>query len=355
MIQDLMVTVFVPVYNGEKYLRETLISIKNQTYKNIEVLFVDDSSTDGSKKILDEFANEDNRFKVFVKENGGMVSVSWNFIKPEIKGDYVFYSSQDDIFSTDLIEKMVTKQKETLAENILPDMEFYFENELDNKKIIGLNGNRDVVLTGRQACEVSLNWTIHGFPLTKTSLLMDEFFPEDAFDSDEFMTRKLFLKSNKVVFCEGMFYYRKDNSNAITQTFYKKNFYTLNTLFRLFNLLKENGFDKKNILNVQFSIFSRYFQYLAKSQVYNFETEIEKEEIVLFLSDFRNKKLTNSFCFLNLSYAIMSFKFKYILLLMICKMPVLFRFATKTLLENGQKSLGFVVFDVLIKFSILRY
>lgn len=329
MIQDLLVTVFVPVYNGEKYLRETLISIKNQTYKNIEVLLVDDSSTDSSKNILDEFANEDDRFKVFVKRNGGMVSASWNFIMPEIKGDYVFYSSQDDIFSIDLIEKMVQKQKETNADNILPDMEFYFESQLNNKKIIGLHGNRDIILTGKQACEASLNWTIHGFPLTKTSLLIDEFFPEDAFDSDEFITRKLFLKSNKVVFCEGVFYYRQDNLNAITKTFTAKNFYALNTLTRLFSMLKENNFDKTLIINVQYSLLSRYLQLSAKSQIYNFETKIEREEVKLFLSDFRKKQLTNSFYFLNLSNAIMSFKLKYILLLLICKTPVLFLFVTK--------------------------
>ena len=84
MIQNILITIFVPVFNGEKYLNETLISIQNQTYKNIEVLLVDDSSSDGSKTILDTFANFDNRFRVFEKENGGNVSVSWNFIKPEI-------------------------------------------------------------------------------------------------------------------------------------------------------------------------------------------------------------------------------------------------------------------------------
>ena len=133
-IPDILVTIFVPVFNGEKYLNETLRSIRNQTYKNIEVLLVDDSSTDGSKIILDKFEDEDNRFRVFVKENGGMVPISFNFIMPKIKGDYVFYSSQDDMFSIDLIEKMVEKQQETKADIIIPDMEYYYENSKSNKK-----------------------------------------------------------------------------------------------------------------------------------------------------------------------------------------------------------------------------
>ena len=324
MIQDLLVTVFVPVYNGEKYLNETLTSIKKQTYTNIEVLLVDDSSTDGSKIILDKFANVDDRFKIFTKKNGGMAAASWNFIMPEIKGDYVFYSSQDDIFSLDLIEKMVQKQKETNADSVLPDMEFYFENKCDNKKIIGLNGNRAVVLSGKEACAVSLNWTIHGFSLTRTSLLRNEFFFEDAFDTDEFISRKLFLNSNKVVFCEGMFYYRQDNLGAITKTFTAKNFYTLNTLFRLFNLLKENNFDKSIIINTQYLILTRYLQLSSKFQFHDFETEIDKEKVKSYLSDFKKNQLNNSFYFFTFSHAILSMRLRYVLLVIVFKVPILF-------------------------------
>lgn len=324
MIQDLLVTIFVPVYNGEKYLNETLRSIKNQTYTNIEVLLVDDSSTDGGKNILNRFASNDDRFKVFTKKNGGMVSVSWNFIMPEIKGDYVFYSSQDDIFSLDLIEKMIRKQKETNADSIVPDMEFYFENKKNNKRIVGLNGNRAIVLSGKEACKASLNWTIHGFPLTKTSLLQNEFFFEDAFDTDEFISRKLFLNSNKVVFCEGIFYYRQDNPDAITKTFSVKNFYILNTLFRIFSLVKDNNFDKSLIINTQYSILIRYIQLSSRFQFYNFETEIDKEKVAFYLSDFKKNRLENSFYFLTLGYAILSMRLRYLLLVIIFKIPVLF-------------------------------
>jgi len=326
MIQELLVTIFVPVYNGEKYLNETLTSIERQTYINIEVLLVDDSSIDGSKIILDKFANKDDRFKVFVKKNGGMVAASWNFIMEEIKGDYVFYSSQDDILAFDLIEKMVARQKQTNADTILPDMEFYFECGHSNKRIIGISGNRDVILTGKQACAASLNWNIHGFALTKTSLLKDEFFFEDAFDTDEFITRKLFLKSNKVAFSDGIFYYRQDNLIAITKTFSKKNFYTLTTLSRLLNLLKENNFDESVIFKAQSLLLNRYVQLSAKFELFDFQTKKEKEEIAIFLSDFKKKRLVNLFCFTDIWYAIKSFRLKYILLLIIFKVPLFFGF-----------------------------
>ena len=344
MIQDMLVTVFVPIYNGEKYLKETLTSIKNQTYTNIEVLLVDDSSTDGSRIILDEFVNNDDRFKVFAKKNGGMVSASWNFIMPEIKGDYVFYSSQDDVFSIDLVEKMVEKQKQTGADSVIPDMEFYFENKQNNKLIVGLNGSRDIVLSGRQACEESLNSNIHGFSLTKTNLIRDEFFFEDAFDTDEFITRRLFFKSSKVVFSEGMFYYRQDNSNAITKTFSKKNFYALNTSARLCNFLKENDFEKSFVLNAHYSLLSKYLHSAAAFELYDFETEIEREKIGLFLADFEKKQLSSSLCFSNFRYAITALELKFVLLLLICRVPILFHFVSQIYAKKMQtKVIGYFI------------
>jgi glycosyltransferase involved in cell wall biosynthesis len=339
IFQDLLVTIFVPVFNGEKYLHETLISIKNQTYSNIEVLLVDDSSTDGSIIILDKFGKEDSRFKVFLKENGGMVACSWNFIMPEIKGDFIFYSSQDDLFSIDLVEKMVKKQLETKADMVLPDLEYYYENGNNNKRIIGFNGNRNVVLTGKNACSASLNWNIHGFALIKSSLLIEEVFPEDAFDSDDFITRKLFLKSNKVVFCKGIFYYRQDNPKAITKTFSKKNFYILNSILRMFYLLEENNFNKNQIINVQFSLLLNYLQLTAIHQFYDFDSKTEKEEIAQFLFDFRKKYLTQSFFLSNRNYAIGKLKLRFLLLLFAYKNDAIFKILAKVYSKRLQKTM----------------
>lgn len=328
MNQDLLVTIFVPVYNGEKYLTETLNSIKNQTYKNIEVLLVDDSSLDGSRTILFNFANNDKRFKVFEKENGGMAPRSWNFIIPKIKGNFIFYSSQDDIFSINLIEKMIERQLKTDADTVIPDMEYYFENGQNNKKIIGLNNNRFDILSGMQACAESLNWNIHGFALFKSNLVKEEFFPEDAFDSDEFITRKLFLKSNKVVFSEGVFYYRQDNSNAITKIFTINNFYTLNTIYRLYDLLKRNDFAAKFIFETQLLLLETYLQLNVTAKIFKFKNKIEENEIQLFLSDFGQKKLSIALCFSNFSYAIRSCNVKYFLFIISCKVPILLALVT---------------------------
>lgn len=315
---NVLVSIFIPVFNGKKYLVDTLMSIKNQTYTNFEVLLVDDSSKDGSRNILDQFANDDSRFKVFVKENGGMVSISWNYIIPKIKGDFVFYSSQDDIFSMDLIEKMVVRQQETNADCILPDMEYYFENGQNNKKTIGFYGDRSAVVSGRNAFKASLNWEIHGFALIRSSLVIEEFFPEDAYDSDDFITRKLYLKSNLVVFCEGTFFYRQDNPQAITKTFSKKNFYSLHSALRLYQLLEDNNFDKNSIINVQFALLLKYLQLATSTLFYDFDTVEEKEGIKVFLNEFRQNHFTPIFFVPNRNYAIRKMKVRFIALVLVC-------------------------------------
>lgn len=323
--ESLFVSIFVPVYNGEKYLAQTLKSIQQQTYTNFEVLLVDDSSTDGSLPILNQFAANDDRFKVFSKENGGMVAPSMNYIIPKIKGDYFFYASQDDIFSSNLLEKMVIRQKETSADCILPDMEFYFENKQNNKQIIGLNRDRIIELSGKEACVASLNWTIHGFALFKSSLVKSEFFSEDAFNSDEFVTRKLFFKSNKVVFSEGVFYYRQDNANAITKTFGKKNFYVLNTSWRIYSLLKENNFEEKVVFKSQLGIMQQYLDIWSQYEAFNFESEEDRNEIRRFLIKHKKEQLTDDFFYYNFKYTIGKFKLRYLTLLLIMKNPLLFR------------------------------
>ena len=329
MENPLFITVFIPVYNGEKYLQETLLSVQKQSYIHFEVLMVDDSSSDASLEILKNFAKNDTRFKIFTKKNGGMVAHSMNFILPEVRGDYFFYASQDDLFSEDLFEKMVQRQRETQAHSILPDMEFYYEkskNSKNSKQIIGLNGNRNIELSGKLACEKSLDWSIHGFALFKSTLVKAEFFPEDAFDSDEYVTRKLFLNSNKVVFSEGVFYYRQDNSSAITKTFGKKNFYVLNTSWKLYELVKRNNFNEGVVFKRQLGIMQQYLDLFSTFKSFEFELESDKREINTFLIDFKNSYLLHSFYFYNFKYAVLNLKWKYMLWIVVLRTPILFRF-----------------------------
>ena len=98
-----MISVIVPVYNAENYLRKCIESIINQTYNELEIILVDDGSTDSSPKICDEFAEKDDRIKVIHKVNGG-VSSARNAGLDCFKGEYVTFIDSDDYIESNMFE-----------------------------------------------------------------------------------------------------------------------------------------------------------------------------------------------------------------------------------------------------------
>lgn len=105
MLDNDLITVVVPVYNKKEYLNKCVDSIRNQTYKNLEILLIDDGSTDGSDKLLDEYASIDNRIRVIHKKNGGLSDTRNCGIK-EAKGKYIGFIDADDYIEKDMYENL---------------------------------------------------------------------------------------------------------------------------------------------------------------------------------------------------------------------------------------------------------
>ena len=106
MGESKLVSVIIPVYNVERYLKKCIDSILNQTYKNLEIILVDDGSTDCSSKICDEYAKNDTRILVIHKANGGQ-SEARNIGISESKGEYIFFVDSDDYIEYNAIETML--------------------------------------------------------------------------------------------------------------------------------------------------------------------------------------------------------------------------------------------------------
>lgn len=128
--KTIMVSVIVPIYNVEEYLEECLESIRNQTYTNIEVILVNDGSTDGSIEICERFCQQDNRFKLLTQENQGLSSARNRGVKESI-GEYIMFVDSDDVVKenivevlffymnsdVDIVECQITRCKDELVEN----------------------------------------------------------------------------------------------------------------------------------------------------------------------------------------------------------------------------------------------
>ena len=116
--EQISVGIVVPVFNVEKYIAQCLDSIINQTYQNIEIIIIDDGSTDNSGKICDDFAQNDHRIKVIHKDNGGIMSAWIEGVKI-IKSDFVYFVDSDDWIENNTILVLVDKLIETKADIII--------------------------------------------------------------------------------------------------------------------------------------------------------------------------------------------------------------------------------------------
>ena len=101
-----MISIIVPVYNVEEYLEECLESIRKQTYQNIEVILVNDGSTDGSQAICEHFCQTDKRFRLINQKNQGQ-SVARNHGVKESLGEYIMFVDSDDVVSLGLLEQLM--------------------------------------------------------------------------------------------------------------------------------------------------------------------------------------------------------------------------------------------------------
>ena len=114
----------MPVYNGSRYLQRSIGSLTAQTYTDWELVALDDESTDDSLSVLKQLAAADKRIKIMSKLNDGKGNTARNIslMSKEAEGDYIFYMSQDDYLSADLLQNAVSRAEETGAEIVIPDM-----------------------------------------------------------------------------------------------------------------------------------------------------------------------------------------------------------------------------------------
>lgn len=120
-----MISIIVPVYNTSIYLKECIESILNQTYSDIEVIIVDDGSTDNSLSICEEYRDKDKRVRIFHKENSG-VSATRNFGLRIADGDFISFCDSDDIIKPELYSILLQKLEETGADRVCGGYEYLY-------------------------------------------------------------------------------------------------------------------------------------------------------------------------------------------------------------------------------------
>ena len=128
-----LISIIVPVYNVEKYVEECINSVINQTYKNWELLLIDDGSHDTSGEICDMYAQKNERIRVFHKGNGGLSSAR-NYGLDRIKGEYILFLDSDDFLDKEAVEVLFRYAKKYSSEFVCIGNRMYNDDE---KKYVG--------------------------------------------------------------------------------------------------------------------------------------------------------------------------------------------------------------------------
>lgn len=127
-MNDISASIIVPIFNGEKFLKECIDSLVNQTLHDIEIILVDDGSVDSSMEICNEFAKTDDRIIILQQENSGSSNARNNGIEHS-SGKYISFVDADDIICSNMIESLVNKAEETGAEIVICNYFRMYENE----------------------------------------------------------------------------------------------------------------------------------------------------------------------------------------------------------------------------------
>lgn len=223
------VSIGVPVYNVEEYLRQCLNSIMEQTFTDFEVIMVDDGSTDNSFSICQEYVAKDSRFKLIHQENKGLAGARNTCIK-NMHGEYITWIDSDDKVKSDYLEKLMQVQAETGAQiinSVYYDIKDGIEYYLDYTPIYP--DLKRIELSGRDALRTVFFDRYRIITLWET--LVDSKLYKGWFCSQGVMFEdlgnkfKLYLRTNKVVLVpEQLYGYRQRNSSIMKDDTRQKTF-----------------------------------------------------------------------------------------------------------------------------------
>ena len=216
MSQKPLVSVLVAVYNSANYLPQCLDSLLRQTCQSVEVIAIDDCSTDDSLSILHDYAEKDARVKVLSLASNQGQAKARNAGLEIAQGEWIATVDSDDWLAPDAIEKTIVavEGNDEIDVAVFQLMDYYSD---DNCHPYPLAGHLSVgqVLTGKAAFELSLDWQLHGLYLVRADI--HKTYPFDTscrLYSDDNTTRLHYLHARNVVITDGRYFYRKHPQSA---------------------------------------------------------------------------------------------------------------------------------------------
>ncbi|WP_203351058.1 glycosyltransferase family 2 protein [Streptococcus uberis] len=255
MPQNGLVSVIVPLYNSEVYLRNCLNSILNQTYKNLELILVNDGSTDGTVAICEEYLAQDDRDKLFSKANGGVGS-SRNEALRQISGEYVLFVDHDDWIDPHHIAFLHDKLVQSESDIAISNFSEYFSER--STFGIHVHDYYEKIMTSEEWFTYQYEgrncfsqcFTVPWGKLYKAELFENIVFPEDEKVEDDYTTYKTYLLANRIIYLNESSYIHRKHEQSVTKTVNIKDVFPLKSIEERLTLLALTGRDISEELRV---------------------------------------------------------------------------------------------------------
>lgn len=263
------VSVIIPIYNREKYINRCLDSVLNQTYSNIEVICVDDKSTDESLEICYEYQRKDDRVKVVALEKNGGVSNARNTGIKNATGEWIAFVDSDDTIESDMLSEMMGVIANTGVDIVLSDLDMFSGGKSQNMKI-SIEPERvynraeihDSILP-RFTHDGSDNLGLFAFStkLFRKSIIVDNSISFDtsiAYEEDKLFVIEALANCNNLYYIPKAYYHYDTSSGGLYSAFNKKAWaWYVNSYFKFKGLIKDYQINNANP------------KYLANSFIYN--------------------------------------------------------------------------------------
>lgn len=214
-----LISIIVPVYNVEDYLKKCIDSLLNQTYKNLEIILIDDGSTDNSADICDQYANKYNNVYAYHKKNGGLSSArNLGIEKINKESKYIGFVDSDDYVNTKMYEILYNNIKKYNVGISISEIEGIYDY---NHKPVEYDKNFDVcVETSEQFLDNYFNnyctSTSVCNKLYKREYIEDFKFEVGKVYEDQLYSPKLIYRAEKIVYTNAKLYYYYQRSNSIS-------------------------------------------------------------------------------------------------------------------------------------------
>ena len=279
-----LISIIIPIYNNEKFIKACVDSLLNQTYKNIEIILVNDGSTDGSALQCNNIAKTDNRIVVIHQQNQG-VSAARNAGLDKMTGEYVTFVDGDDYVAKDFIECLYNAISKTHADistcghyrvNFDGYMKKIYNNSENPEDIICISGKDSITnMFYEKICSAS-----SGSKLYKKDLFNNLRFPDYIMGEDTYVVYHTFKKASLIAHTNKALYYYVQHTQSVTNS--KSNYYKFYDYVRLYDHIIASEDITQNTNSEYFlSIFNRliennFWAYMKLRNCPNMFTEEKK-------------------------------------------------------------------------------